>query len=87
MKAKRTILIWVISLLMIMLALSFVVQLVDEVGPPILLDPEHRLEIPPPPESMYRMGQESEARPVLPNDSQAPNREARTLSNRESSTE
>lgn len=50
---------WLVSVFVAMLALSLVSQLVDEAGPPIVLDPEHKLEIPPPPQSMYKLGKEA----------------------------
>ncbi len=43
---------------MAMLAVTLVIQLVDEAGPPVVLDPDHKLEIPPPPTSMYKIGKE-----------------------------
>ena len=72
---KRTILAWTISILFALFSISFVIQLVDEAGTPILLDPKHKLEIPPPPKSMYQMGKEARAQPSLDTDSEAKNSE------------
>jgi len=68
MDIKRTTLTWVISFIAVLFALSLVSQLVEEVGPPILLDPEHKLEMPPPPQSMYQMGREANPQPATQED-------------------
>jgi len=68
MNINRTTLTGIISFMAILFALSFVSQLVDEVGPPILLDPEHKLEIPPPPRSMYQMGKDANTPPATEKD-------------------
>ncbi|GJL63588.1 MAG: hypothetical protein NPIRA04_22420 [Nitrospirales bacterium] len=68
MDITRTTLTWVISFIAVLFALSLVSQLVEEVGPPILLDPEHKLEMPPPPQSMYQMGQEATTHPATQED-------------------
>ena len=59
MSRKRTILTWALSITLTLFAASVVIQLVDDVGAPILLDPENKLPLPPPPKSMYQMPQES----------------------------
>lgn len=68
MDITRTTLTWVISFIAVLFALSLVSQLVEEVGPPILLDPEHKLEMPPPPQSMYQMGREATSQPATQED-------------------
>ncbi len=56
---KRTILAWTLSILFALLAISFVIQLVGDAGTPILLDPNHKLEMPPPPKSIYQIGKDA----------------------------
>ena len=63
---KRAIVVWTFSILFALLAISFVIQLVDEAGTPILLDPNHKLEMPPPPKSMYQMGKDVTKQPSSP---------------------
>ena len=73
MMQKQSILTWAISILFALFAISLVIQLVDEAGPPILLDPDHKLEMPPPPKSKYQMGREAQMPPPTPSDSKNKN--------------
>ncbi len=60
---KNTIIVWTLSILFALFAVSFVIQLVDDAGTPILLDADNKLELPPPPKSMYQMGKDAEKKP------------------------
>ncbi|MGB0911353.1 MAG: hypothetical protein ACPGYT_13405 [Nitrospirales bacterium] len=63
MLEKHTILAWTLSILFALFAISFVIQLVDDAGTPFLLDADNKLEIPPPPKTMYQMGKETKKKP------------------------
>ena len=65
---------WAVSIFFALIAISFVIQLVDDAGDPIVLDPNHKLELPPPPQSMYRIGNESQRHPTQTDQTPSPSR-------------